>query len=62
MKTEQLYKNMYVFYQQGNTLIKMFQWLKESYQDNASDIMSGFMKKYSKDTAMREEFNKSCFI
>lgn len=61
-KEQQLYDFMYTFYKQGNSLEKMFQWLKESYRGDAPVLMSGFMKKYSNDKELKEEFNRSCFI
>lgn len=61
-KEQQLYGFMYTFYKQGNSLEKMFQWLKESYNNNASVLMSGFMKQYSNDKELKEEFNRTCFI
>lgn len=62
MKAEQLYINMYSFYQQGNSLETMHQWLRSSYGNDAGVLMSGFMKKYAHDEKLKSDFNKSCFI
>jgi CTP:phosphocholine cytidylyltransferase-like protein len=61
-KVQLLYNNMYSFYKQGNSLEKLFEWLKDSYGNDASTLMSGFMLKHSDDKELKEEFNKSCFI
>lgn len=61
-KEQQLYDNMYNFYNQGNSLEELFKWLKDGYGNNAPTLMSGFMLKHSDDKKLKEEFNKSCFI
>jgi len=54
---------MYTFYKQGNSILKLFEWTKQAYgKEYASVLMSGFMKQYSKDKNLKDEFNRTCFI
>ena len=62
MTAAQLHENMYQFWKSGNSLETMFKWLKDAYNNDASVLMSSFMKKYSSDKKLKTEFNKSCFI
>ena len=57
------YKLMYTFYKHGNSVLKLFEWTNQAYgKEYASVLMSGFMKQYSKDKALRDEFDRTCFI
>lgn len=63
MNLEQLYKNMYSFWKSGNSLVVLFSWIKDAYnEENGKALMSAFIKKYSKDEELSKEFNSSCFI
>lgn len=58
-----IYEWMYTFYKQGNSLPTMFEWTKQAYGSTyAPVLMSGFIKKYSKDKKLKDEFNRTCFI
>lgn len=63
MNTEQMHKNMFSFWQSGNSLVAMLEWLKGSFKgDEVEAIMSSFVKKHYNNEDLKKEFNSSCFI
>lgn len=61
---KETYKNMKLFYDQGNSLKLLYDWTRQTYGfSNAGAIMSGFMNHYKNiDKKMFEEFKKTAFI
>ncbi len=63
MTPKEQFKNMYNFWKAGNSLEALLQWIRDVHSESSAiAIMTGFMNEYKKDTKLREEFDKSCFI